>query len=253
MCLILLAVDAHADYKLILAANRDEFYVRPTAAADFWTDYPDILGGRDRMAGGTWLGISKGGKLAAITNYREGKKEKANTPSRGQLVADFLVSRGSPEAYLEGLLSAAPAYNGFNLIFGSVNGLFYFSNRSEYFQKITPGVHGISNHLLNTPWPKLQKGKDGFLKILAEKQVRPEHLFELLADPVHAEDALLPDTGVGLELERILSPIFIASPGYGTRSSTVLMADRRNQATFIEKTFGHGDSRSVHYNFKIEN
>lgn len=253
MCLILLAYRVHPEYEVILAANRDEFYNRPTHQAQFWTDHPDVLAGRDLQAGGTWLGVSKNGRLAAITNYREPGKEKPGAPSRGKLVSDFLISNTSPESYVEKLQFTGARYNGFNVLFGDAGELFYFSNRSEHSQKITRGIHGLSNHTLNTPWPKIQNGKKRFSEILAETEMPLEKIFELLGDTSKADEALLPDTGVGLELERMLSPIFISSPRYGTRSSTVLVIDKKNTATLIERNFENQQAKTIRYAFKIEN
>ncbi len=253
MCLILIAYRLHPGYEIIVAANRDEFYNRPTQPAEFWADHPDVLAGRDLQAGGTWLGVSRSGRFAAVTNYREAKIEKAGAPSRGQLIRDFLISNTSPESYLEKLQFTGAQYNGFNVVFGDANELFYFSNRSELSQRLSPGVHGLSNHTLNTPWPKVEKGKKRFTEILAEKEMQAEKIFELLRDTSKPDDALLPDTGVGAELERTLSPIFISSPRYGTRSSTILLMDKKKAVTFIERNFEDQQVKTVRYEFEIEN
>lgn len=239
MCLIILSWQARADFPLILAANRDEFYDRPSLPADFWPDRPDILGGRDLKEGGTWLGITKKGRLAALTNYRDPLSVKANAPSRGWLVKEFLTGDDRPGDYLEALQKEAPRYNGFNLILGDDSGLYYFSNRGDGgVRQLSPGIHGLSNHLIDTPWPKVEKARENFRRVLEGKgRPQSEDLFELLTDPSRSEDRDLPDTGIGLEWERILSSVFIASPVYGTRSSTVLMIDRLGRVFFEDRQF----------------
>jgi uncharacterized protein with NRDE domain len=236
MCLIFLAVNHHADFKLIVAANRDEFYNRKTAPAEFWKDNPDILGGRDLEAGGTWLGITKKGRISMITNYRDPKNLNPKAPSRGQLVSDFLKSRVGPEAYLKSVEQKAKSYNGFNLITGTPDEMWYFSNYREGIQEIRPGLYGLSNHLLETPWPKVDSGKKK-MKELLSKPFKPEDFFQLLFDDKVSSDDLLPQTGVGLERERVLSSMFIKSPGYGTRCSTVVMIDNTNQVFFTERVY----------------
>ena len=158
MCLILFAYRSLPDYRLVLAANRDEFYDRPTRHVAFWDDAPEILAGRDLKAGGTWMGITKKGRFAAITNYRDSGMTIENAPSRGDLVKDFLIGKSRPHDYLESLQNKGQDYNGFNLIIGDGNELFYYSNRDGNIHNIEPGVHGLSNHLLNTPWPKVAQG-----------------------------------------------------------------------------------------------
>ena len=238
MCIILLAYKSHPVYPLILAANRDEFYERPTAVAHFWEDAAGLLGGRDLERGGTWLGVTEAGRIAAITNFREPGQRVADAPSRGRLVSDFLHSHETPQAYLERLAIDAGQYNGFNLIVGDSQSLYYYSNRGPAPRALAPGVYGVSNHLLDTPWPKVAKGKEAFAEILfAGDALQPDAIFRLLADRSRADDSCLPDTGMGLEVERYLSPLFITSPVYGTRSSTVLLQDHENRMTFIERTF----------------
>jgi uncharacterized protein with NRDE domain len=236
MCLIFLSVNNHPDFKLIVAANRDEFYNRKTAPAEFWSDHPEVLGGRDLEAGGTWLGVSKSGRISMITNYRDLTNINPKAPSRGQLVLDYLTSRVSPSAYLQSLEPKAKQYNGFNLITGTPDELWYFSNYREGVQELQPGLYGLSNHLLETPWPKVANGKRK-MKELLSKSFKPEDFFNLLFDDQVAADNLLPDTGVGLERERALSSMFIKSPGYGTRCSTVVMVDNSHQIFFTERVY----------------
>jgi uncharacterized protein with NRDE domain len=236
MCLIFISLKEHPQYKLIVAANRDEFYNRKTAPADFWNDHPDILGGRDLEAGGTWLGVSRKGKISMITNYRDPKNIDPKAPSRGQLVTDYLNGNTSPEQYLRELEPEAKRYNGFNLIVGNTESLFYLSNYKEGIEELTPGLHGLSNHLLDSPWPKVVEGKKTMTEILKQPFTK-EDLFKVLFNDAVASDGLLPDTGVGLERERALSAMFIKSPGYGTRCSTVILADRQGNLFFSERVY----------------
>lgn len=236
MCLILLAWRAHADYPLVVAANRDEFFARRTAAADFWDDAPQVLAGRDLEAGGTWLGVTRTGRFAALTNFRDPARNKAGAPSRGQLVSRFLTGMQSPGDYLHELESGAARYNGFNLVFGDRDSLWCFSNCGEGERQLGPGVYGLSNHLLDTPWPKVARGKSALSAALhALPDERP--LFGLLRDDSIAPDDLLPRTGISLEWERLLSAAFISTAGYGTRSATVLMMNASGEVRFVEQAF----------------
>jgi uncharacterized protein with NRDE domain len=239
MCLILFAYKKHPHYPLVFAANRDEFYERPSETASFWDDKPDILAGRDLKDGGTWLGITKKGRIAALTNYRDPASIKKGAPSRGWLVRNFLFGEEKPLPYFRKIASSASEYNGFSLICGDISGLYYYSNRgSEKPLKLSPGLHGLSNNLLNTPWPKIERGKEVLSSYLLQTEYPdPEDIFRILMDQSKPPDESLPDTGVGLLWERVLSSIFIKSPEYGTRSSTVIMIDKTNHVTFIEKVF----------------
>lgn len=236
MCLILLAWQVHPDYPLVVAANRDEFLSRRTAAADFWDDAPDVLAGRDLQAGGTWLGVTRDGRFAALTNYRDPARVKASAPSRGELVSRFLTGSLSPPEYLAELAAVAGAYNGFNLLFGDADSLWCFSNCGEGERRLDPGVYGLSNHLLDTPWPKVARGKSA---LGAALQALPDEapLLALLRDDRIAPDEVLPRTGLSMEWERLLSAAFIRSPEYGTRSATVLLRDRTGMVRFVEQTF----------------
>ncbi|HEX8176861.1 MAG TPA: NRDE family protein [Pyrinomonadaceae bacterium] len=254
MCVILLAHRAHPEYPLILAANRDEFYERPTARAAFWSDDEDTLAGRDLERGGTWLGVTRGGRVAAITNYREPGLRISDAPSRGLLVSRFLSGGLDAGEYLSKLSDEASLYNGFNLIAGAGGRLHYFSNRGGGPREIEPGVHGLSNHLLDTPWPKVERGRRALAGLIeGGGPISVEEIFEILADDARAQDEALPETGVGLELERMLSPLFIESPVYGTRSSTVVLFNHQGEVSFIERTFGRKDDEQgdVRYEFKI--
>ncbi|MGE5796522.1 MAG: NRDE family protein [Ignavibacteria bacterium] len=242
MCLLLVANKVHPKYKLIIAANRDEEYARPTEKAGFWNDYPNIAAGRDLKDGGTWLGISKEGKFAAVTNFRDLDK-KENAPSRGILAKNFLTGRSSPLEYSEELKRNAAEYNGFNLVFGLLNEIYFFSNRNGQPLKLEKGVYGLSNCLLDTPWPKVEKGKDMLRKILNIEPLRLESIFNLLLDNKPADDKHLPDTGIGLEAERILSSIFVKTESFGTRCSTLVMINNHNEVDFIEKTYHPDEDR----------
>lgn len=236
MCLILLAYDSHPDYKLLLAANRDEFYERPTAPLEIWADNPRIAAGRDLRGGGTWMGVSPDGRLAALTNYRDPQDTKTDAPTRGTLVTDFLTSHTPARAYLENLRGSAGAYNGFNLVVYDGAELCFFSNREDEVKSIRPGWHGLSNHLLDSPWPKVARGVTLFKTAVAGGAPSPEAVFDVLDDRTQPPDETLPQTGVGLEWERILAPLFIKSPVYGTRSSSLVTIDRSGRLDFYERT-----------------
>jgi uncharacterized protein with NRDE domain len=237
MCLILLSLNDHPNYKLIVAANRDEFYNRHTAPAQFWNDHEDILGGRDLEAGGTWMGITKRGRIGMVTNYRDIKNLKTNAPSRGHLVSDFLTGADNPVKYLNHVEQKGKTYNGFNLIVGNPNELYYYSNYRDNVSPIHPGAYGLSNHLLDTPWPKVRNSRERFNAIIKAEQFQPDDLLDMLYDDRVAPDHELPDTGVGLARERALSSMFIKSPGYGSRCSTVVLVNRSNQLEFVERTY----------------
>lgn len=239
MCVVFIAIEQQADDPLILLANRDEYYDRPTAPAEPWEDHPHIIAGRDLVGGGTWLGLSNTGRFAAVTNFRDPSAPKGEI-SRGKLVSDFLTGFDEPRPYLETIATEASKYSGFNLIVGVVSegrvDAHWYSNRGEEIQKLTPGIYGLSNHLLDTPWPKVTKGKAALTEILRNGADK-DSMFELLADRTLAHDADLPDTGIGYDREKLLSAIFIETPVYGTRCSTVLMADARGRFKFDERVF----------------
>lgn len=253
MCLFLLAKNTHRDFKIIIAANRDEFYERPAKEADFWEEDQNILAGKDLKAGGTWLGITRTGRIAAITNFRDLKNIKENAPSRGELTLNFLKSNNSPEEYYNKIKDKASEYNGFNLIFGIKDDLYFFSNQSYEFLKLESGIYGLSNCLLDTLWPKVEKTKKELNEMLSSTSFNYEKIFNILSDKSVAPDEQLPDTGVGLEFERVLSSVFIESPEYGTRSSTVILIDRNYRVNFIEKVFLPGNKENIkkEYTFNL--
>jgi uncharacterized protein with NRDE domain len=237
MCLIVFAGDCHPSYRLVLAANRDEYFSRPTAPAAFWHDAPDVLAGRDLLAGGTWLGVTRSGRLAAVTYYREPARLTHHLPSRGKLAADFLAGTMPPEKHLATLRREEVRYGGFNILFGDNGGLNYHTNRGDVSIRVAAGIHGLSNGLLDTPWPKVIAARERLEQLLQVDAVEPEGLFALVADRSPYPDPLLPDTGFGIERERHLSPIFIAGSDYGTRSSTVVLIGRDGRITFVERSW----------------
>lgn len=238
MCLILFAYQIHPRYRLVLGANRDEFYARPTAPLDFWPDHPQVLAGRDLEQNGTWMGITRSGRLAAVTNYRDPHIMKTGAPSRGHLVSDFLSGRMPPDAYMRQIAGRADQYNGFNLIVGDSGDLVYFSNREKEIHVLEPGIYGLSNHLLDTAWQKVSLGKQKLgMHVTHAAEIVPETILALLQDQTRAADDDLPRTGVDLAWEKALSPIFITSPAYGTRSSSVLMIDVEGRIRFVERTW----------------
>ncbi len=239
MCLILFAHQAHPDFALVLAANRDEFFARPTSAADYWKDAPGVLGGRDLEKGGTWMGVTRNGRWSAVTNYRDGTRSEAGSRSRGELVARYLAEDSRAHVYSEKIARTAPAYHGFNLLVGDAASVHYFAHAEGKARRVEPGIHGLSNHLLDTAWPKVERGKRRLQTILATNAADPEDtLLALLADREPAEDGLLPQTGIGRDWEKQLSASFIVAPGYGTRASSVLLIGTDGEVRFRERTFG---------------
>jgi uncharacterized protein with NRDE domain len=239
MCLITFAWQVHPDFPLIVAANRDEFYHRAAEPARFWAEAPWVLAGKDLQAGGTWMGVTRQGRFAALTNYRE-PGVPAGELSRGLLVSEFLTSRVEPYHYAEQIAQEGARYSGFNLLVSNGQQLVAVSNRGLAPTVLMPGIHGLSNHLLNTPWPKVEKVKHGLTQILQQAALEKETLFNLMADTQQAADEALPHTGVGLEMERLLSSPFIQSAAYGTRVSTVIfMGQQRSFLT--EQTFIKGE------------
>lgn len=251
MCLILVAWRVHADYPLVVAANRDEFFARPTAPAAFWKEAPQVLAGRDLEAGGTWMGVTRDGRFAALTNFRDPAQNRSGAPSRGNLVADFLAGDEAPQDYLERIAPHGRQCNGYNLLVSDGAELWWSSNMGGAARQLDAGVYGVSNHLLDTPWPKVGAGKTALANALDDLP-DDEALFALLRDDGIHPDAHLPQTGVPLDWERLLSSAFVKSPDYGTRSSTVLCVGKNGWASFDEQNWPPGAQRGerLRYRFK---
>ena len=240
MCLILVGWQAHPAYPLVVAANRDEFHARPTAPAAFWDEDAQVFGGRDLEAGGTWLGATRGGRFAAVTTVREPGAARGRC-SRGELTARFLLDQQAALAYAEAL--TPDDYSGFNLLLCDRETLVYVSNRDPGHQILKPGVYGLSNHRLDTPWPKLLKARERFSRAL-DRLPDETAFFELLADCSIEADERLPDTGVPLAWERLLSAAFVQSPDYGTRASTLLLRNAAGDMVLHEKSFAADGSET---------
>jgi uncharacterized protein with NRDE domain len=241
MCLILIAHHAHPRYRLVVASNRDEFFQRPTAGADYWQDAPHVLAGRDNEKGGTWMGIARDGRWAAITNFRDGERPAPGARSRGELVANYLRAPAiAPQAYVSSTWDIAALFPGFNLLVGDLDELHYVSNKDEAPLMLAAGVYGLSNGLLDAPWPKVERGKlalrEGLGRFAAPDRLI-DTLLDALSDRTLAADHMLPDTGVGRDWEKQLSAAFIRAPGYGTRASTVLLADHDGEVHLRERSF----------------
>jgi uncharacterized protein with NRDE domain len=235
MCLIVVAWRARAGLPLVVAANRDEWRERPAEPVHWWPDHPGLLAGRDLQAGGTWMGITRGGRFAAVTNYRDPSEKRSTARSRGGLVTEFLLGTDSPARYLSNLSARAHEYNAFNLILGDGDSLFYYGSREGEPRAIEPGIHGLSNHVLDEPWPKVVHGRSRMEAALATPDPAPL-LFEMLSDRVVAPDGELPATGVGIEWERRLASSLITGAEYGTRASTVLTVSSSGDVTMEERT-----------------
>ncbi|QET01519.1 MULTISPECIES: NRDE family protein [Cupriavidus] len=264
MCLILVAWQSHPDYALVVAGNRDEFYARPAAPAHWWQDAPQVLAGRDMAEvigdAGTWMGIASGdgsvrsrmsrdrrhggARFAALTNYRAPSEKRVDARSRGELVARFLRGQQTPEDYLDALSQAHGMYNGFNLLASDMEELWWYSNRSpsRQPQRLDPGLYGLSNALLDTPWPKVRSRVGAMCEVLAadrgDASASADPYLQMLADDHRALDSELPSTGVSFEWEKVLSSAFIRSPSYGTRASTVLRVRHDGRFDFSERSFG---------------
>lgn len=250
MCLLVLAWQRREDTPLLLAGNRDEWYMRPAAPAQFWPDAPELLAGRDLEAGGTWLGVTREGRFAAVTNYREARGPAPR--SRGDLVRDYLVGAQPPEAYVQSVQAAQDDFAGFNLLVGDRDQLWWFSNRGGAPRRLRPGIYGLSNHLLDTPWPKVQTAKAALGALCAAVEAPPTAaLLDLLEDrrtyPV--EDG--PVAGIDAALARAASAIFIETAGYGTRCSTVLCIAADGRVEFTERS--HVPHRGeAQFDFRLE-
>ena len=245
MCLILFAHHCRTDLPLVLLANRDEYLARPTAPAAPWPESPGMVAGRDLVAGGTWLGIARGGRWAAVTNIRDGERTPAGGPSRGWLVRDYLLSTAPPAAFADRLTPRRDDYAGFNLLLGDVREVWYVSSQAPAPVALPPGCYGLSNGRLDTPWPKVVNGKAALAALLKAGPPSLEDGFRLLADTSRAPDTQLPATGVSLEWERTLSATFIVAPAfaYGTRSSSVLLRGGSGTMQLVERSFAGEPAR----------
>lgn len=254
MCLILFAVGVSPRYPLVLAGNRDEYHDRPTAPAAYWPPGEQVLGGRDLSAGGSWLAVSRRGRLAAVTNHRDGPG-RTGPRSRGHLVSAFVDGDAPAAAHLDAIAPDHSAYGGFNLLLWQANTMRYGSNRGPANIEVTPGVHGLSNGLLDTPWPKLVSGVAGLQAALQRDTADPtDALLALLSNRTEASKDDLPATGIAPDWERRLSAAFIVTERYGTRASTVVLVDRSGALHFVERSFDPegqpvGDQRFVMENF----
>ena len=243
MCLILFAFQAHAEYPLVVAANRDEAYARPAAPAAFWLDHAEVYGGRDLEMGGAWIGITRSGRFAAVTNFRDGSPKGVAPRSRGDLVGGYLTGTQAAQCYLQSVAARLSEYAGFGTLAGDMNSLWFLSNYGNGVEAVAPGVHGLSNHLLDTPWPKVADGKRELAALLhSDARLLPDDLFAMLADRSVAAENVLPNTGVGIAREKQLGPKFIAvDDRYGTRASTVIIVNRLGEVFYAERSFGgHG-------------
>ena len=241
MCLIFLSYHQNPKYPLIVLANRDEFFERPTEAASFW-DGNKVLAGKDLEAGGSWLGITRKGSMAMITNYRDMTNIKPKAPTRGKLVSDFLRGDLNTKHYLLGLDQSADFYNGYNIILGTLKDPWYYSNYQKKIYQLGTGLYGLSNELLDSPWPKVQKGKSELSELFLNDSLQIDALFEQMRNSEQGPEAELPDTGIGLAMEKILSPMFIKTEGYGTRCTTLITLDNSGNVYFEERTYSPNNS-----------
>ena len=262
MCLILVAWQSHPDYALVVAGNRDEFYARPAAPAHWWQDASHVLAGRDlaEVIGepGTWMGVAGDGRFAALTNYRAPSEKRTDARSRGELVSGFLRGQDAPANYLGALAGSDGSYNGFNLLASDLNELWWYSNRSasRQPQRLRPGLYGLSNALLDTPWPKVRSRVGALAELLAadtgHANASAEPYLKMLADNRQAADFELPSTGVAPEWEKLLSSAFIRSGNYGTRASTVLRVRHDGRFDLSERSFdASGQTGEVSYRGKL--
>lgn len=259
MCLILIAYKQSGNFPLLIAANRDEYFARPTQTAHFWKDDPSLLAGRDLLHGGTWLGINKKGRFAAVTNFREPSAENTNATSRGFLVSQYLRTAIDTPDYLDDLLKNINQFDGFNLLLGDEDELYVLESVDKRISLLGKGVYGISNGRFDSPWPKVIQGKQKITEILhaansnASESIDETSLFQCLADDRIPSDEALPDTGVGLEWERKLGSIFVKADAYGTRCSTLLSINAKNRVSFSERNFDKAgnDLGTESFNFII--
>ncbi len=253
MCLLIAAVDAHPRYSLVLVGHRDEFHARPTAPLAWWPDHDGVLAGRDLEAGGTWLGVGRDGRAAVITNFRDPARPVAGAPSRGRLIPDFLAGHGTAHEYAERATREAARYAGFNLLLIDGTAAVYVSNRPGVnVSSLAAGIYGLSNHRLDTPWPKVLRTRARVTQLLSSPALTVDSLLAALRDRLPAGDDELPETGVGKELERLLSAPFIVSPGYGTRSASAVLVGRDGSVVVHERRYDPHGSASGHTTFAFQ-
>ncbi len=252
MCLITFAYKKHKNYKLIIVANRDEFYQRPTATATFWEDEPSILAGRDLRGNGTWMGFNKNGRFAALTNYRDGFNEQKNAPSRGHLVTSFLLSQNNSLEHLQQLTDSAALYNGYNLLTFDGEQLGYYSNQIKSPTILENGIYGLSNSTLDVGWPKVKKAVSGLESLLQQDDFSVEEAFKMMQNKATAADKDLPNTNIPMQWERLLSAMYIESPDYGTRCSTVFLLDYDGNYHFEERSYVPQHQIAYHGQIKEE-
>jgi uncharacterized protein with NRDE domain len=236
MCSILFAYKQHPKYPLIVVANRDEFYKRPTEQAHWWKEHPEMLAGKDTIGNGSWFGVSKLGRFSALTNYRDGMHLKQNAPTRGKLVTNYLINEVDGVEYLNEIAKTSDLYNGYNLLTFDGKDLLHYSNISDQITHIEAGIHGVSNALLNSDWPKINKGKAKLAELI-KNDFSIDSFFQMMLDDEKAADENLPKTGVPIEWERLLSSLCIKSEAYGTRCSTVLLWDNDGKMYFEERSY----------------
>ena len=251
MCLIVFSFKHHTKYPVILAGNRDEFYGREAQQAHFWDTEPSLLAGKDLRAGGTWLGVSQNGEFGAITNHRDLNNPVNGERSRGYIIPVFLTNNGLPEEKIKRIESNFSKYSGYNLLAGNTDQLFYLTNVKRQTKTVSPGVHGISNAFLDTPWPKVEAAKSAFEDAIKPALIDREAIFKLLQDSDPFPQETLPDTGLSPEMEKAVSPIFIKTDDYGTRCSTLLTIDYNGRVQFTEKTYHFNGDSSVTKNFSF--
>lgn len=253
MCLITFAYQSHPEYSFILLANRDEFYARPSQSMHFWQDHPEVLAGRDLEQGGTWLGINQTGRFAAVTNYRDGRNRKADGITRGDLTRSYLIKTESAGGYIDRLEENKNLYGDFNLLLGDRQGLYYCSNRGEKSRALSAGIYGMSNALLDTPWPKLEYAKAKLQALLTNPTLSESDLIEIMLNPSTARDEHLPDTGVSLEWERLLSSCFIQAENYGTRATTLILQKPSGETVITELSFDqHGKTEQKTFALNVD-
>lgn len=251
MCILAVAYNVHPQFPLILITNRDEFYHRPTLPIHSWQEegQPEIIAGKDLEAGGTWLGMHQNGNLGILTNYRDLKNIQINAPSRGHIITEYLLSNETALQYLQKLKTKAGEYNGFNIILSDSKGLYHFSNHSKEITQLKPGIYGLSNALLDTPWPKLVKLKSDFTQSIAQNNLQPAHLFQILKNQEKAAEEELPQTGLDDQMEKAVSSIFIQTSNYGTRCSTLIFKRKDYSFEMIERQYDNkgNNLKDIHF------